>query len=78
MESVLTALEMMRIDGWQVWSRAAGPPAWEPVEIPLPFQAGNVLRVSFATDGLGEHQFAWAVWGGPELVGELGPGSQGD
>jgi hypothetical protein len=62
----------VKIDGWQVWSRAAWPQQWEPNEIELPFQAGNVLRLAFATDGLGIHRFAWAAWAEPELVGELG------
>jgi hypothetical protein len=59
----------VRVDGWQMWSRAAWPLRWEPVEVPLPHQAGNILRLTFATDGLGEHKFAWAAWGEPMLVG---------
>lgn len=59
----------IKVDGWQVWSRAAYPHAWEPFEVTLPLQAGNILRLAFATDGLGEHKFAWAAWGEPELVG---------
>lgn len=59
----------VRADGWQIWSRAAWPTTWQSFEIPLPFQAGNVLRLAFATDALGSHPFAWAVWGEPELVG---------
>jgi hypothetical protein len=61
----------VRVDGWQVWSKASWPARWEPAEIELPFQAGNVLRLAFATDGLGSHRWAWAVWAEPELVGEL-------
>jgi len=57
----------VRVAGWQVWSRAAWPIHWLPVEIPLPLQAGDVLRLTFATDSLGAHQFAWAVWGEPVL-----------
>jgi hypothetical protein len=57
----------VRVDGWQVWSRAAWPIRWEAVEVPLPHQAGNILRLTFATDGLGEHTFAWAAWGEPVL-----------
>jgi len=60
-----------RVDGWQVWSRAAWPKTWEAAEVPLPFRSGDVLRITFATDCLGDHPFAWAVWGEPELVGEL-------
>ncbi|MGC8782246.1 MAG: hypothetical protein ACP5UQ_15400 [Anaerolineae bacterium] len=59
----------VRVDGWQIWSRAAWPTTWQSFEVSLPFQAGNVLRLAFATDALGSHPFAWAVWGEPELVG---------
>jgi hypothetical protein len=59
----------VRVDGWQVWSRAAWPVQWEAVEVALPIPAGVVLRVAFATDGMGDHQWAWAVWGEPEMVG---------
>ena len=61
----------VRVDGWQVWSRAVYPRTWQPFEVKLPFQAGNVLRLTLATDGLGEHSWAWAVWADPELTGEL-------
>ena len=61
----------IRVDGWQVWSRAGWPQHWEPAEIALPFHAGNMLRLAFATDGLGSHRWAWAAWAEPELVGEL-------
>jgi hypothetical protein len=60
----------VRVGGWQVWSRAAWPGRWEPFEVALPLQAGDVLRLAFATDGLGDHRFAWAAWAEPELVGE--------
>lgn len=64
----------VKVDGWQIWSRAAYPRAWEPFEVALPFQAGNVMRLAFATDGLGEHRWAWAAWGEPELVGSIAAG----
>lgn len=59
----------VRVDGWQIWSHAAWPTSWRSFELGLPFHAGDVLRIAFATDGLGEHKWAWAVWGEPELVG---------
>ena len=59
----------VRVDGWQVWSQAAWPTSWRPFELGLPFHAGDVLRIAFVTDGLGEHKWAWAVWGEPELIG---------
>jgi hypothetical protein len=59
----------VRVAGWQVWSQAGYPRHWEPIEIALPLQAGDVLRLVFATDSLGDHEWAWAVWGAPVLVG---------
>jgi hypothetical protein len=59
----------VRIDGWQVWSQAAWPTTWRSFEVGLPLHAGDVLRIAFATDGLGDHKWAWAVWGEPELIG---------
>jgi len=59
----------VRVDGWQIWSHAAWPTSWRSFELGLPFHAGDVLRIAFATDGLGEHKWAWAVWGEPELIG---------
>ena len=61
----------VKVDGWQVWSRADWPRQWSPAEIELPHQAGNMLRLAFATDALGSHQWAWAAWAEPELVGRL-------
>lgn len=61
----------MRLDGWQIWSRAAWPVNWETVEFALPYRAGDVARVVFATDGLGDHQWAWAAWAEPMLIGAL-------
>jgi hypothetical protein len=60
----------VRVAGWQVWSRACWPSTWEKAEVRLPFHAGDVLRIAFATDCLGAHPFAWAVWGEPILLGE--------
>ena len=61
----------VKVDGWQVWSRADWPRRWAAAEIALPFQAGNMLRLAFATDALGSHQWSWAAWAEPELVGRL-------
>lgn len=59
----------VRVGGWQVWNRAGWPRKWEAVEVSLPFQEGDVLRLTFVTDGLGDHRYAWAVWGEPMLIG---------
>jgi hypothetical protein len=42
---------------------------WKAHEIPMPSLAGDVARIQFITDGLGNHRWAWAAWGEPELVG---------
>jgi hypothetical protein len=38
----------------------------------MPALAGDVARIEFFTDGLGNHEWAWAVWGEPKLTGEDG------
>ena len=32
---------------------------------------GDVARIQLVTDGLGNHQWAWAAWGAPRLEGDL-------
>jgi len=59
----------VHVGGFQVWSKAAWPRRWEPIEVLLPMQSGDVMRLALATDSLGHHRYAWAVWGEPELVG---------
>lgn len=61
----------VKVDGWQVWSRADWPLRWAAAEVELPFHAGNMLRLAFATDALGSHRWAWAAWAEPELVGRI-------
>jgi hypothetical protein len=61
----------VKVDGWQVWSRADWPLQWAAAEVELPFHAGNMLRLAFATDALGSHRWAWAAWAEPQLVGRL-------
>lgn len=59
----------VRADGRQIWSKAAWPREWESYGVPLPYRSGDVTRLAFATDSLGQHPFAWAAWAEPELVG---------
>ncbi len=56
---------------WKIWSDTQHTRSWKEHEILMPTLPGDVVRVQFATDGLGNHQWAWAVWGEPRLVGEI-------
>jgi hypothetical protein len=59
------------VDGWKMWSDTQQQQAWKEREFPMPAVAGDVVRVQFVTDGLGNHQWAWSAWGDPRLVGEV-------
>lgn len=61
------------VNDWRVWSDTQHVREWKQHEIVMPTLPGDVARVQFATDGLGNHQWAWAVWGEPKLVGEVVP-----
>jgi len=59
------------VNGWKIWSDTQHVRAWKQHEITMPTLAGDVARVQFVTDGLGNHQWAWAAWGEPKLAGEI-------
>jgi len=59
------------VNDWKIWSETRHARAWKAHELVLPVLAGDVARIQFVTDGLGNHQWAWAVWGEPHLVGEM-------
>jgi hypothetical protein len=59
------------VNDWKIWSDIQHVRAWKQHEIVMPALPGDVARVQFVTDGLGNHQWAWAVWGEPKLVGEI-------
>jgi hypothetical protein len=56
---------------WKIWSDTQHTRKWIEHEIAMPAVPGDVVRVQFVTDGLGNHQWAWAAWGEPKLVGQL-------
>jgi hypothetical protein len=58
------------VNGWKLWSDTQHQVRWKQHEVAMPALAGDVARIQFFTDGLGNHQWAWAVWGEPRLVGE--------
>jgi hypothetical protein len=59
------------VNHWRIWSHTQHARPWQVQEVAMPILPGDVARVQFVTDGLGNHQWAWAVWGEPRLVGEL-------
>jgi hypothetical protein len=61
------------VNGWKIWSDTQHARTWKQHEITMPSLAGDVARIQFVTDGLGNHQWAWATWGEPRLAGEVCP-----
>jgi hypothetical protein len=59
------------VNDWKIWSDIQHARSWKDHEIVMPTLPGDVARIQFVTDGLGNHQWAWAVWGEPKLVGEI-------
>lgn len=59
------------VDGWRMWSDTQHAQRWCEHEVPMPVLAGDVLHIQFVTDGLGNHEWAWAAWGEPRLIGDL-------
>jgi hypothetical protein len=57
------------VNDWRIWSDTHHLRRWKQHEVAMPSLAGDIMRVQFVTDGLGNHQWAWAVWGEPRLVG---------
>lgn len=61
------------LNDWKMWSDTQHIRRWRAHEIVMPTLPGDVARIQFVTDGLGNHQWAWAVWGEPRLLGEIQP-----
>lgn len=59
------------VNGWKIWSETQHIRKWKSREVAMPSLRGDVARIQFVTDGLGNHQWAWAAWGEPTLVGEV-------
>ena len=56
------------VNDWRIWSGTQRAQEWKEHEVQMPTMPGDVARVQFVTDGLGNHEWAWAVWGDPKLV----------
>jgi hypothetical protein len=59
------------VNNWRMWSDTQQQQTWKEREFAMPAVAGDIVRVQFVTDGLGNHEWAWATWGDPRLVGEV-------
>jgi hypothetical protein len=59
------------VNDWKVWSDTQHAQKWKSREIRMPTLHGDVARIQFVTDGLGNHEWAWAAWAQPHLVGEI-------
>ncbi|HSJ57648.1 MAG TPA: hypothetical protein VLC95_10730 [Anaerolineae bacterium] len=59
------------VNDWKMWSDTQHIQRWKEHELVMPALAGDVLRIQFVTDGLGNHQWAWSAWAEPRLVGRL-------
>lgn len=61
----------VRVNGLRVWGQQTNQLRWQAVDIPLDLPPGDISRIAFATEALNDHQWTWAVWGTPELVGQV-------
>jgi hypothetical protein len=59
------------VNDWKIWSDTQHSRTWKNHEIVMPTMPGDVARIQFVTDGLGNHRWAWAAWAEPRLVGEV-------
>ncbi len=60
------------VNGWKLWSTVKNSHAWEEHIVQMPQLGSDVVRIEFVTDGLGHHEWDWAVWGLPRLEGDGG------
>jgi hypothetical protein len=59
------------VNDWRIWSDTQDARVWKSHQVAMPTVPGDMARVQFVTDGLGNHQWAWAAWAEPRLVGEI-------
>jgi hypothetical protein len=59
------------VNEWRLWSHTQHACRWLEHEVEMPSLPGDVVRIQFVTDGLGNHKWAWAAWAAPRLIGEV-------
>lgn len=61
----------VRVNGLRVWEQQTNAQSWQEVQAPLNLLTGDMARIEFTTETLGSHQWTWAVWGEPEIIGKV-------
>ncbi|MGD8623166.1 MAG: hypothetical protein PVF47_08745 [Anaerolineae bacterium] len=59
------------VNDWKIWSDTQHAREWKEHEVAMPTLPGDVARIQFVTDGLGNHRWAWAAWAQPRLMGRV-------
>lgn len=59
------------VNDWKIWSETQHIQKWRTHEVEMPALRGDIARIQFVTDGLGNHQWAWAAWAEPRLLGVI-------
>lgn len=59
----------VRMNGYRIWGTQTNLRQWQGYEIDLTAQLGDINQIAFFTEALGNHQWTWAVWGSPVIVG---------
>lgn len=61
----------VRLNGYRIWGTQTNLRRWQPYELDLTTPSGDVSQIAFITEALGDHQWTWAAWAQPILVGNL-------
>lgn len=61
----------IKVNGVRVWGQQTNELNWQAAKISLDLTAGDITRIEFTTEALGSHEWTWAVWGNPELIGQF-------
>lgn len=59
------------VNDWKIWSDTQHARKWNLHRIVMPALPGDIARIRFETDGLGNHRWAWAAWAQPRLLGQI-------
>jgi len=60
----------VRLNGYRVWGTQTNLRRWQNHYIKLVTPPGDIARIEFVTEALGDHRWTWAVWGTPLLSGK--------